>query len=326
MATRLIGVDVGGTKISTAVLGPDGLSEPSLTPTDTSSQAALVEQLAKVIAEAAAGEEDCAVGLGVPAVVDFAAGRARSAPNVPLEDVPLRDLLRERTGFAVVLDNDATVAALAEAYDANSELVHPDLVMLTVGTGVGGGVVLGGRVFRGATGAAPELGHILIGLDLTAGAPEAAERFPQKGSLEGLAAGRRLDALAQERGYSGGPATVKAAEAGEEAAIDALRILGERLGIGIATVLHLFEPPLVCIGGGASAAGELLLEPARRVAKAWTLPGVGERTEIRIARWGPQAGVRGAALLARQELVEDTSDGLAGLSRAPRRPRTGARA
>ena len=304
MATRFIGVDVGGTKVSTAVLGPDGIGEPSLIPTDTSSQEALVEQLAQVITAAADGEEDCAVGLGVPAVVDFAAGRARSAPNVPLEDVPLRDLLNERTGFPVVLDNDATVAALAEAYDEESTLVHPDLVMLTVGTGVGGGVIIGGRVFRGATGAAPEMGHILIGLDLTAGAPEPAARFPQAGSLEGLAAGRRLDALAQERGFADGPETVQAAEAGDEKAIDALRILGERLGIGIATVLHLFEPPLVCIGGGASAAGEYLIGPARRVAKAWTLPGVGERTEIRVARWGPQAGVRGAALLARQELVE----------------------
>lgn len=83
MATRLIGVDVGGTKVSTAVLRPDGLSEPVLTPTDVSSQDALVEQLAQVITAAAGGEEDCAVGLGVPAVVDFAHGRARSAPNVP---------------------------------------------------------------------------------------------------------------------------------------------------------------------------------------------------------------------------------------------------
>ncbi len=311
MATRLIGVDVGGTKISSAVLGAGGLSEPTLTPTDTSSQDALIDQLARVITEAAAGEKDCAVGLGVPAVIDFAAGRARSAPNVPLQDVPLRDLLSERTGFPVVLDNDATVAALAEAYDEDSTLVNPDLVMLTVGTGVGGGVVIGGRIFRGATGAAPELGHILIGLDLTHGAPAPAARFPQAGSLERLAAGRSLDALAQERGFADGPATVKAAEAGDEQAIDALRILGERLGIGIATVLHLFEPPLVCVGGGASAAGELLLEPARRVAKAWTLPGVGERTEIRIARWGPQAGVRGAALLARQELVERAPEGAA---------------
>ncbi len=311
MAPRLIGVDVGGTKVSSAVLGPDGLTEPTLVATRTGSQAQLLDQLAEVILRAAGGDEDCLVGLGVPAVIEFATGRARAAPNIPLHDVPLREVLSERTGLRVVVDNDATVAALAEAHDRHSEIVHPDLVMLTVGTGVGGGVVVGGRIFRGATGAAPELGHLLIGLDLSNGAPPVGAKFPLAGSLEALAAGRSLDALGHARGYANGPAVVAAAEDGEPAAIDALRILGERLGIGIATVLHCYEPPLVCIGGGASAAGELLLEPARRVARAWTLPGVGERTEIRVASWGPQAGVRGAALLAKQELLEDATSGIA---------------
>jgi len=276
-----------------------------LTPTDTASQERLLDQLAGVVLQAADGDENCVVGLGVPAVVEFATGRARHAPNVPLHDVPLREVLAQRTGLAVVVDNDATVAALAEAYDEAFKLVHPDLVMLTVGTGVGGGVILGGRIFRGATGAAPELGHILIGLDLADGAPPAEEHFPQPGSLERLASGRRLDELARRGGFQDGPGVVAAAERGDAGALDCLRILGERLGIGIASVLHCYEPPLVCIGGGASRAGELLLGPARRVVKAWTLPGVGERTEIRVARWGPQAGVRGAALLARQELCDD---------------------
>lgn len=312
MAARLIGVDVGGTKVSAAVLGPDGLSEPVLVQTEIGSQAALLDQLAAVILRAADGDQECQVGLGVPAVIEFATGRARSAPNIPLHDVPLRSVLSERTGLQVVVDNDATVAALAEAHDEASGLVHPDLVMLTVGTGVGGGVIVGGRIFRGSTGAAPELGHILMGLDLADGAPPAGASFPQHGSLEQLAAGRQLDALGHARGYEDGPAVVAAAERAEPAAVDALRILGERLGIGIATVLHCYEPPLVCIGGGASAAGELLIGPARRVAKAWTLPGVGERTEIRVARWGAQAGVRGAALLAKQELRDAVALGVAG--------------
>lgn len=311
MAARLIGVDVGGTKVSSTVLGPDGLSEPVLVATEVASQQELLDQLARVISEAADGDQECRVGLGVPAVVEFATGRARHAPNVPLHDVALRDELSRRTGLPVVVDNDATVAALAEAHDEAAELVHPDLVMLTVGTGVGGGVISGGRIFRGATGAAPELGHMLVGLDLADGAPPAGVSFPQAGSLERLAAGRRLDELGRHRGYADGPDVVAAAERGEAGALDALRILGERLGIGIANVLHCFEPPLVCIGGGASAAGELLLEPARRVAAAWTLPGVGERTKIRVARWGAQAGVRGAALLARQELLDDVATGAA---------------
>ena len=305
MARRLIGVDVGGTKVSTAVLDADGLSEPELVHTDTSSQERLVDQLAERIVHAAGGDPDCVVGVGVPAVIEFVTGRARHAPNIPLHDIPLRAVLSEKTGLPVVVDNDATVAALAEAFDERNEIVHPDLVMLTVGTGIGGGVIIGGRIFRGFTGAAPELGHMLIGVDLHRGAPDASQ-FPQPGSLERLAAGRRLDALGHAAGYTDGPAVVAAAHAGEPAALDALRVLGECLGIGIANVLHCYEPPLVCIGGGASAAGELLLEHARRVAKAWTLPGVGERTKIRVARWGPQAGVRGAALLALQELHQDT--------------------
>jgi len=310
MAARLIGVDVGGTKVSWAVLGPSGLSEPVLVATDISSQGQLIDQLTYVILEAADGDAGCRVGLGVPAVVEFATGRVRHAPNVPLHDVALREVLSERTGLPVVVDNDATVAALAEAHDELGNLIHPDLVMLTVGTGIGGGVIVDGRIFRGATGAAPELGHILVGLDLADGAPPAGVSFPLTGSLERLASGRQLDELGRHRGYADGPEVVAAAERGEAGALDALRILGERLGIGIASVLHCFEPPLVCIGGGASAAGELLLEPARRVAAAWTLPGVGERTEIRAARWGPQAGVRGAALLARQELFDEVAAGV----------------
>ncbi len=314
MTPRLIGVDVGGTKVSAAVLGPSGLGDPVLVSTRTASQDELLDQLAQVILGAADGDDECLVGLGVPAVVEFATGRARHAPNVPLHDVALREVLAEKTGLPVVVDNDATVAALAEAHDEHFDLVHPDLVMLTVGTGVGGGVIIGGRIFRGATGAAPELGHMLIGLGLAEGAPPVAPQFPQAGSLERLAAGRQLDELGRHRGYDDGPAVVTAAERGEPGALDALRILGERLGVGIANVLHCFEPPLVCIGGGASAAGELLLEPARRVAAAWTLPGVGERTEIRVARWGPQAGVRGAALLARQELLDGAATSTAGSS------------
>ena len=315
MTQRLVGVDVGGTKVSVAVLQDGHLSDPVLTPTDTSSTEALLTQLAEVITTAADGDPDAKVGLGIPAVVEFATGRARHAPNIPLHDVALRDELERRTGLEVVVDNDATVAALAEACDDAGEVIHPQLVMLTVGTGVGGGVILDGRIFRGATGAAPELGHMLVGCDLEHGAPEPAARFPQPGTLERAAAGKELDRLGQHAGYADGPAVVAAADAGEPAAVDALRVLGERLGVGIVNVLVMFEPPLICVGGGASAAGEHLLGPARRVAAALTLPGVGERTEITLARYGPQAGVRGAALLAKQELLEANDTPTTGVGR-----------
>jgi glucokinase len=303
MAERLIGVDVGGTKVSVAVLEDGRLSDPVLRPTDQSGSDELVAQLIEAIR--AAGPAD-AVGVGVPSVIDFETGMARTSVNIPLQGVPLRQLLTDALGFPAFVDNDATVAALAEAFDDDLRPIAQTLVMVTVGTGVGGGIVINGRIFRGATGAAPEIGHLIIGADLRAGAP-ALGKAPQHDSLEYLASGRALDRLGHERGLGDGLAVVDAARAGDEQAQEAMRILGERLGIGIANIINTFDPELVVIGGGVSNAGDLLLDPARRVAGEFVIPGVGTRTEIRLARYGPQAGVRGAALLARQELESPTS-------------------
>jgi glucokinase len=298
MAERLIGVDVGGTKVSVAVLEDGRLSEPVLRPTDQRGSDELVAQLIEAIR--AAGPAD-AVGVGVPSVIDFETGMARTSVNIPLQGVPLRQLLTDALGFPAFVDNDATVAALAEAFDDDLRPIAQTLVMITVGTGIGGGIVINGRIFRGATGAAPEIGHIIIGANLRTGAP-APGKLPEHDSLEYLASGRALDRLGHERGLGDGLAVVDAARAGDEQAQDAMRILGERLGIGIANVINTFDPELVVIGGGVSNAGDLLLDPAKRVAAEFVIPGVGTRTEIRLARYGPQAGVRGAALLARQEL------------------------
>jgi glucokinase len=299
MGERLIGVDVGGTKVSVAVLEDGVLSDPVLRATEQSSSEALVDQLAMAIEDA--GPAD-AVGIGVPSVIDFATGTARTSVNIPLQGVPLRQQLSERVGIPVFVDNDATAAALAEAHDDDLNLIAQSLVMITVGTGVGGGIVIGGRIYRGATGAAPELGHIIIGADLSNGAPPAAERQPHHASLEYLAAGRALDRLGAESGVGDGHAVVRAARDGDPEALEVMRIVGERLGVGIANVVNIFDPELVIIGGGVSLAGELLLAPARESAGRFILPGVGTQTRIELARYGPEAGVRGAALLAGQEL------------------------
>jgi glucokinase len=298
MTQRLIGVDVGGTKVSVAVLEGTALSAPALSPTALDSTDALVDQFTAAIE--AAGPS-AAVGIGVPSVIDFATGSARFSVNIPLAGVPLRHLLTERLQRPVFVDNDATVAALAEAYDDDLQPIADSVVMFTVGTGVGGGIVLGGRIYRGATGAAAELGHMVVAAELTDGAPPHLDRFPQPSSLEHAASGRALDALGHDRGFADGPAVVAAAHAGDAAAREALRILGERLGTGIANAINTFDPELVVIGGGVSAAGDLLLEPARDSAARFVLSGVGTRTRIEIARHGPRAGVLGAALLAGQE-------------------------
>src|SRR3954452_20405651 len=168
MPQRFIGVDVGGTKVSVAVLEDSTLSDPILRPTVLDSSDGLINQLAGLIDEQGPPE---AVGIGVPSVIDFATGTARHSVNVPLQDVPLRRLLTERLSLPVFVDKDATVAALAGAHADDLQPIAQSLVLFTIGTGVGGGIVIGGRIYRGATGGAAELGHQIIGADLSAGAP-----------------------------------------------------------------------------------------------------------------------------------------------------------
>jgi glucokinase len=224
-----------------------------------------------------------------------------SSANIDaFRDVALRDELAQRLGIPVHVDNDANLAALSEAWDDDLKLLHESLVAITVGTGIGGGAVVGGRPLHGSQTSAFELGHLIVAADLTDGAPAAGDA-PLPASLEYWASGRALDRLARDRGFADGPAITDAAQAGDDGAIDALRVLGERLGVGIASVVTLLEPEAVVIGGGVSRAGELLVGPARESAHRLLLPGLGTKTEIRVAQHGPQAGLRGAALLARIE-------------------------
>jgi glucokinase len=258
-----------------------------------------------------------AVGIGVPSIVEFASGRVVHSVNIPLVDVPLRSVLGDRLGVPVFVDNDATVAALAEAHDERLRLVAENLVMLTVGTGIGGGIVLGGRIYRGATGGAGELGHTIVGAELSHHVPPAG-RFPQPGSLEALAAGHALDGLAAQAAGAHpesalgraraqgvpvlGPEAVEAAREGDEVACQIVELWARRLGIGIANAINTFDPSEIVVGGGAAKAGELLLEPARKVAMEYVVRGLGRKTKIRMAWHGVRAGVLGAALLARHEL------------------------
>jgi glucokinase len=214
MSRKFIGVDVGGTKIAVALLSNAVLESPSIMRTAAAGAQALIDEIVQAV-ESVRSPDTAAVGVGVPSVVEFATGRVKSSVNVKLADVPLRTVLQERLGVPVFVDNDANCAALAEAHE-DGRIVSHDLVMFTVGTGVGGGLVLGGRIYRGTTGAAGEVGHTLIGLDLDRGAPPAGN-FPQAGSLEALASGRALDALGA--GLAREPRTadiVAAAQSGED--------------------------------------------------------------------------------------------------------------
>jgi glucokinase len=316
---RFIGLDVGGTKIASAILEDGRLTEGETVKTDVSNSDALVGQLVELIAHAR-DDATIAVGIGLPSIIEFETGRILHSVNIPLQDLPLRQLLSDKVGIPVYVENDASCAALAEAFDEQGQLVCPDLVMFTVGTGVGGGLVLGGRLYRGTSSAA-ELGHTVIGLDLEHGAPVPEGKHPLPGTLEYLAAGRALDRLAEREakeeedsflgrrlaqdGEVTGHDVVEGAEAGDADALRVLDILGQRLGIGIANAINTFDPREIVIGGGVSTAGDLLLVPARETAERYTVPGMGTRTTIRLARHGVTAGVLGAAMVAAQEQDRD---------------------
>ena len=313
---NVIGVDLGGTKVAAARLRDDRLDDAQVQPTDLSSSERSCDQISSMVASVRDNGLQ-AVGIGVPSIVEFATGRVISSVNVPLKDVPLREVLGEKLGVPVFVDNDATVAALAEAHDDQLRMVARDLVMITVGTGVGGGIVIDGRIFRGATGGAAEFGHTIVGLDLAGSVPSPRD-FPQPGSLEFVASGHALDELAGQaatmkpesglgRLHAEGQPTsgvdaVEAARAGDESACRIVEIWGERVGLGVANAINTFDPDEVVLGGGAASAGDLLLEPATRVARGYVVPGLGTRTRIRLARHGIRAGVLGAALLAAHEL------------------------
>jgi glucokinase len=316
--STVIGIDVGGTKVAATLLGPDGMGEHRQQPTELDDGNALIDQLVAIVAEAADGAVYDAVGIGVPSIVRFETGEIAASTNIPLRGVPLRKVLGERLGVPVFVDNDATVAALAEAHDRQLRPASRNLVMITVGTGIGGGIVIDGRIFRGGSGGAGELGMTLIGLSCSPDVQASTEHFPQPGSLEALAAGTALDGFARAAAAAHpqsalgklaaagqrivGADAVAAAVSGDQPATEAVTRWAHALGVGIANAINTFDPDEVVIGGGGASAGELLLDPAAQFAAGYVHPGLQGRAKIRLAHWGATAGVLGAALLAVHEL------------------------
>jgi len=236
-----IGLDIGGTKIAGGVVTAGGVVlERTRVPTPPADEAATLAAMVAVVDELRARHPRVdAVGVGAAGMVEWPRGRLRWAPHNAYRRLELRRLLHERTGLPTVVDNDATAAAWAEArFGAGAGT--DDLVLVAVGTGIGGGLVLGGKVYRGATGAAGELGHTLVGVDASQGVPPSLE-FPQRGALESLASGRILDHLAAKiaadnpssalgklaaRGREvDGHDAVMAAKGGDPEAIEAVRTL-----------------------------------------------------------------------------------------------------
>lgn len=313
MTVETIGVDLGGTKMLVGALDGTEVRWESREGSRGQSEDELVELLVREIGGARQARPDAAaVGLGIPATVDHERGVAVGAVNLPFENLPIRDLVEERVGLPVFVDNDANVAALAEfLYGAGREAT--DMVLLTIGTGIGGGLILNGEIYRGSSGAGAELGHTVIDIN----GPPCQGNCPGRGCVETLASGTALGReglaaaeadpdsalaamLAAERRIDG-EAVTEAAQDGDPTAIAVLDLIGTRLGVALTSFANIFEPELIAIGGGVIAAGELLLEPARRELRSRALRPM-NGTRVLAAELGPDAGLIGAAAMARDEL------------------------
>jgi glucokinase len=313
-------VDVGGTKVAVAAIDGTTPREAVERPTDVTSGDALLAEIESAAREVMGRIGDAGgVGVGMPSQIDFATGTLISSVNIPLAGVPLREELASRLGVPVYVDNDANVAALAEAHLVEGGPAR-HLVMLTLGTGVGGGVVIDGRIFRGASGLGAELGHVVIEQD----GPPCPGNCPNRGCLEAMCSGTALGVeatelgeakpdtvlgrIVAERGHATGEDLEEAARAGDTDALLICERFARRLGTGIASFVNTFEPEHFVIGGGVSRAADLFLEAAITEAGSRALPALFERVTIGLARAGADAGVVGAGLLAAQELSRDTPD------------------
>ena len=307
-----LGVDVGGTKVAVAAVDGVTVREATEDPTILASTEQLLDGIEAVVRRMIdkVGKPE-AIGVGVPSQIDYATGTVETSVNIPLAGVPLREELGRRFGLPVFVDNDANCAALAEAHLLGEDY----LVMLTLGTGVGGGVVIGGKTFRGAHGLGAELGHMTLNAD----GPPCPGNCPNRGCIEAYCSGQALERdateLARDKpdsslalrigpdGKVSGGDLVAAAEGADPDALLIFENFGRMLGVAIAGYVNVFEPNRVTIGGGVSRASHLFLDRAVQEANARALPALLKRTKIALAEGGADAGVIGAAVLAAQEVA-----------------------
>jgi glucokinase len=314
-APQVIAVDLGGTKLAAGLVDPDGaVARRAVEPTDLSGEEALLAQLEQVI-DGLRDDGLAALGVGVPSTIDQRSGHAVASVNIPLAGVDLRERLQHRFRVPVLIENDGNAAAVAEhRLGAGRGARH--VVMLTLGTGVGGGLILDDRLYRGAVGAAGELGHITLDLD----GPPCQGTCPGRGHLEAMASGHAADKLAHRAAAERPDGDLgRAAAAGREVdsrllvelastgpgdARDVLEHVGFHLGVGISDLVNVFNPEIVVVGGGFAEAGELLLTPARSVVANRALLPARDVVRIVEAELGPDAGLIGAGLVAFTALDE----------------------
>ena len=305
-----MGIDAGGTKLLGGVVD-EGLAVHHRVHRlwRGEERQEVLDLLLEVVEEALATTPEVeAVGFGIPAMMDRDRAMSLECVHLPLAGVPFRDLMSERLDRPVVVDNDANCALLAEAR-AGAAKGAADALLLTLGTGIGGGVLAGGRVYRG-TGSAGELGHTVVEID--------GEPCPcgSRGCLETVASGSAIaragEGVAAAQPDSGlgraqasgreitGPLVTELAGEGDDAALEVLAETGRNLGVGLASLANAFSPEVIVVGGGASAAGDLLLDPAREEMRQRAL-GPNREVPVVAAHFGNEAGMLGAAMMALED-------------------------
>jgi glucokinase len=310
-----IGVDVGGSKIAGGLVDEAGtILARTRRDTPSTDPSAIVSDVVAVVDELGADRQVDGIGVGSAGFVDAGRSTVLFAPNLAWRDVPVRDLVSRATGLTVVVENDANAAAWGEFQFGAAQDVVDDMVCVTVGTGIGGGVVLDGKLYRGAHGIGGELGHVRIVPDghlCGCGNRGCVEQYASGRALvreaqeladsHSVFATRLLEMAGGDPGAITGPMVTRAAQEGDEPARELIADLGRRLGEALASFAAILDPAVFVIGGGVSEAGELLTAPAV-AAYHRNLTGRGFRpeAEIRIATLGNDAGIVGAADLARR--------------------------
>jgi glucokinase len=303
----VIGVDLGGTKIAAGAIDRRGaITARSERPTPTTSEEELLsalDEMVEQVSQAVGGVE--ALGFGVPSTVDQRSGRAVSSVHIPLAGVDLRARMGDRFELPVAIDNDGNAAAIAE-WKLGAGAGVRDMIMLTLGTGIGGGLILDGKPYRGSMGAGAELGHMVLKYD----GPPCIGSCPGRGHFEALVSGTAADAVARSvlSQDATGHDLVRLASEGDARATEALAGLGRILGAGMASLVNVFNPEVIVLGGGFGKAGELLFGAAREVVAQEALTPARDLVRIVPAELGSEAGLIGAGLIA-YELLEATASG-----------------
>jgi glucokinase len=312
---RVIGIDAGGTKLLGGVVDEELVVHHRVHRLwrGADRQETLDIFIGAVDEVRAAAPDVQAIGFGIPSLVEWETGVSRWSNHLPLADVPFRDLMSERLGMPVVVDNDANVALLAEHRSGAARNAR-HAVLVALGTGIGSGLLLDGRIYRGATGVGAELGHVVLDLH----GPDCPSNCPGRGCLEALVSGNAIGRegarlarerpetvlgrrLAAGREVSGGLVTELAYD-GDETARLALAEVGRRLGAALTGIVNALNPEVIVIGGGAVAAGDFLLEPARAVVAERALPPAREIVRVVPTHFGDESGMLGAALLALESM------------------------